>query len=90
MNSHDFERFHFVVDLIRSSTGSTITGYKLPEYFTNLQSWQENYGGKWSDHYYNDLAEFIGEELSWKWMPSNFRFLNNSEYREMLEGLENV
>ena len=80
MNNEDC--FDAVVDLMRQSTGSIVKGYKLPQYFTNLPSWQENYGARWSDMYYADVAEFIGEEFNWVWMPLNFRFMNEQEYSE--------
>ena len=81
MNNTD--DFLAVIDLHRPNTGSEVKGFCLPAFFTNLPSWQENYGAEWSDQYYADVAEFVGDEFDWQWFPTNFRFMGFKEYDDI-------
>jgi len=76
---------NLVIDLVRESTGSWVKGYKLPDIFIDLSKWQDEHGEDWCEVWHNDVAEWVGEEFNWEWMPVDLRPMTDEEYAEVFE-----
>ena len=78
-------KFYVVIDLFRPVSGSQVNGYRLPNYFSSVECWEENAaidGESWSDQYMFDIADYIREEFNGVWEPSNLRFMSPEKYKE--------
>ena len=64
--------------------GYSMTKYILPDYFQDLERWSNEKGHKFPESWYQEVAQHIGEEFDYKWIPvGEPQLLTKEELEEM-------